>query len=345
MPDDVDAASDEALVAKIASGDEEALRLLHRRYAPVVFTIASRAVDRPTAEEITQDVFVTLWTKHATFDAKRGTLTNWLCQIARNRAANARRHGKSRRSDDHDGEDALTQIEGDDVSPDEAQWTAQRKEALRRAIETLPSVERTALTLAFFDELSHEQIAATLKTPVGTTKTRIRGAIKRLMPLLLGLAVLGVAVDITVHFEKQKSRSDRALKMVTASDVVPLHLVPPGAPASPPPLVHGGYRGRAGSDDGVLTTSALPTPEAGYEYEAWLRHGDRWIWLGNVTPKSDGTSLLVAEDPSLATAPDEIRVTVETDTGARPSRRAALHEGGAPNGPTVLAWPPTPSPP
>jgi RNA polymerase sigma factor (sigma-70 family) len=342
MPDDVDADSDEGLVAKIASGDEEALRLLHRRYAPVVFTIASRAVDRSTAEEITQDVFITLWTKHATFDATRGTLKNWLCQIARNHAANARRHGKSRRSDDHDGDDALTKIVDDSTQADEAQWIAQRKEALRSAIATLPNVERTALTLAFFDELSHEQIAATLKTPVGTTKTRIRGAIKRLMPLLIGLAVLGVVVDITVHFETQKSRSDRALKMVTASDVVPLHLVPPGAPTSPPPIVHGGYRGRVGSDDGVLTTTALPTPDAGYEYDGWLRHGDSWTWLGVVAPKSDGSSLLIAEDPSLATAPDEIRVTVETDTGARPSSRKAMHEGATPSGPIVLVWPPAP---
>ena len=329
MPDDAHNESDEALVAKLASGDEETLRALHRRYAPVVFTIASRLVDRPTAEEITQDVFVTLWTKHATFDASRGTLKNWLCQIARNRAANARRHGKSRHLDDRTNDDALTTIADDAASPDEAQWISQRKEALRRAIETLPSDQKTALTLAFFDELSHEQIAATLQTPVGTAKTRIRGAMKRLAPLLLGLVGIGLMVLIWRGDEEQL-RTDRALKMVTASDVVPLHLVPPGAPLSPPPAMHGGYRARAGVDLGVLTTSALPPANSGSEYDAWARHGEHWIWLGTVTPKSDGSSLLVAEDPSLTTAPDEIRVTLETKAGA------------APNDHVVIAWPPRP---
>jgi RNA polymerase sigma factor (sigma-70 family) len=285
----------------------------------LVFTIAARIVDRPSAEEITQDVFVTVWTKHQGFDGERGTLKNWLCQIARRKALNVRRKGKARDAQKHDGDEELAHVADEAEQPDEAQWLAQRRDALRGAIDKLPSDQRTALTLAFFDELSHEQIAATLKTPLGTTKTRIRVAMKRLAPALL--ALLG-ALLLFVHWrnsEREKSRVDRALQMVTSSDVVPLHLVPSGAAIADHPVIHGSYRGRAGVDVGVLTASALPRLTIGSEYDAWARHGEQWMLLGTLQVRDDGGALLVAEDPSLVAAADEIRVTKETKPGFLPS--------------------------
>lgn len=325
MPDDAQKIEDdETLVARISARDEDALRELHRRHAPVVFTIASRLVGRATAEEITQDVFVTLWTKSASFDASRGTLKNWLCQIARRKASNARRAGKARREDRHDHETALDHVADDSAQPDEAQWMAQRRDALRNALDALPSDQRTALTLAFFDELSHEQIAATLQTPLGTTKTRIRGAMKKLMPALLGLVTLTMLILLWKKSERDHTRTDRALQMVTSSDVVPLHLASPD-PSSP--KTHGSYRARAGVDLAVLTASALPTPQNGSETDAWIRHGTKWLFLGALQRRDDGGALLVAQDPSLVSAPDEIRVTTET------------HAADAPSGPIVIAWP------
>lgn len=84
-----------------------------------------------------------------------------------------------------------------------------KKNALRTALDALPSDQRAALTLAFFDELSHEQIAATLRTPLGTTKTRIRGAMKRLMPALLGLVTLA----LLFAFWKNRNAITRAPNM------------------------------------------------------------------------------------------------------------------------------------
>ncbi|MEO7110841.1 MAG: sigma-70 family RNA polymerase sigma factor [Polyangiaceae bacterium] len=323
-------ADDNLLITRIIARDEAALRVLHTRYAPLIFTIAARIVDRASAEEIAQDVFVTLWTKHEQFDAARGSLKNWLCQIARRQALNVRRKGKARDAQNHDGDEALTHVADDAEQPDETQWLAQRRHALRAAIDQLPTHERTALTLAFFDELSHEQIAATLKTPLGTTKTRIRVAMKRLAPALL--ALLG-AVLLFLYWrksERTQARTDRALQMVTASDVVPLHLVPPGSAIADHPQIHGSYRGRPGVDVGVLTATMLPALAAGNEYDAWLRQGEHWILLGTLQPREDGRALLVADDPALETAPDEVRVTSES------------HAGPAPSGSIVIAWPPTP---
>ncbi|HEX4627655.1 MAG TPA: sigma factor, partial [Gemmatimonadales bacterium] len=79
---------DAELVARLGRGDERALRDLHRRYASLVFTVAARTVDAAGAEEVVQDVFMTLWRKPETFDPTRGALKTWLCQVTRRRALN-----------------------------------------------------------------------------------------------------------------------------------------------------------------------------------------------------------------------------------------------------------------
>ena len=160
---------DEELIARLGRGDEDALRSLHHRYAALVFTVAARLVDGTTAEEVVQDVFVTLWRKHETFDAGRGTFKSWIIQIARRRALNElrRKHGRGQHSDE-----ALAQLSDDAVEPDEASWLAHRRTVIQAAVDALPEAQRQALSLAFFDELTHEQIASVLHTPVGTTKTR-----------------------------------------------------------------------------------------------------------------------------------------------------------------------------
>src|SRR5678815_2580261 len=80
--------ADEELVRKLGSGGEDALRVLHQRYAALVFTVATRFVDTATAEDVVQDVFLSIWKKHRTFDPARGSFKNWVVQIARHRALN-----------------------------------------------------------------------------------------------------------------------------------------------------------------------------------------------------------------------------------------------------------------
>lgn len=313
--------TDEALVAKLAQQDEAALRELHHRYAALVFTVAARFVGSETAEEIVQDVFVTLWTKHASFDPARGAFKPWLLQITRRRALNAIRGTKAEGSHD---EGELDRLVADTVAPDEARWIAHRQAVIRAAVDALPEAQRKALSLAFFDELTHEQIARILGAPVGTIKTRIRTGLKRLAPVLL-VALAAIAVALVVRRrEERAARNEAALRMVTASDVVPRRLGPgPTAPAE----AHGNYRTRPGASVAVLTTSSLPLPDAGQTYVAWAHAPDGWYRLGTVVVESDGRSLLVSEVQPSAARPDRLLVTRETND-----------TGNAPVGPVMLEW-------
>src|SRR5579859_6184877 len=296
--------TDEGLVARMCTGDEDALRTLHQRYAALVYTVAARFVDAAAAEEVVQDVFVALWRKGETFDPARGAFKSWLVQIVRRRAINEIRRAKSRGGDRANGDETLAQLPDDAISADEAQWLAHRRQVLRAAVDALPAPQRQAVSLAFFDELTHEQIASVMGTPVGTTKTRIRLALKRLAPVLIAAFAAAAILAFVRTRDQRAARTEQALRMVTASDVVPLRLGAvagvPGVPAD----AHGSYRARPGAGVAVFTTSHLPALGAHEAYVAWI-HGPRgWRVLGNVVVESDGRSLLVSEVDAAEVTPD-----------------------------------------
>jgi RNA polymerase sigma factor (sigma-70 family) len=313
--------TDESLVARLGQANEGALRELHRRHAPLVFTVAARVVGTSAAEEVVQDVFVTLWNKSTSFDPARGPFKPWIVQVTRRQALNRLRRIRGEGSHD---EQALEQLEADAVAPDEAHWLAYRQAAIRTAVSALPEPQRRALSLAFFDELTHEQVAKVLGTPTGTAKTRIRLALKRLAPVLLVMLGATLVVVLMRRREERAARNEEALRMVTASDVVPLRLAPaPSAPLD----AHGGYRARSGARVAVLTTSHLPALVDGQTYVAWARRAGSWERLGSVDIESDGRSLLVRNVDPRAALPDELRVT-----------REPVASGDAPRGPAVLVW-------
>jgi RNA polymerase sigma-70 factor (ECF subfamily) len=320
-PRDLRDESDEALVARLGRRDDGALRELHVRYAPLVFTVAARFVGTANAEEVVQDVFVTLWEKHASFDPGRGAFRPWLVQVARRRALNGLRRTKGAETRDPE---CFEEMEGDFVGPDEATWLAHRRAVVRAAVDALPEAQRRALSLAFFDELTHEQVAEVLGTRLGTTKTRIRIALKRLAPALL-VALAVVLAVFALRDRDERAAHEEALRMVTASDVVSMRLAPgPEAPAE----AHGTYRTRPGARVAVLTTSQLPAVSGKETYVAWAHDLHGWRRLGPVVVESDGRSLLVVQLRPGEATPDELRVT---RTGPSP--------GEAPSGPTLLAWP------
>jgi RNA polymerase sigma-70 factor (ECF subfamily) len=324
--------SDEAVVARLAHRDENALRELHRRYAALVFSVAMRFVGAASAEEVVQDVFVILWSKHGSFDPTRGPFKPWLMQIARRQSLNRLRSAKALGSLEGD---AVDELASDDALPDESQWRSHRQEVIRAAVDALPEAQRQALSLAFFEELTHEQIAKVLGTPVGTAKTRIRLAMKRLAPALLltlGATVLLILVRRrdAEQRDEDAAQSKDALKMVTASDVVPVYLAPtPDAPAE----AHGNYRARSGASVAVLTTNHLPALSAPEAYVAWARGASGWRRLGPVAIDADGRSLLVTPVDPRQAAPLEIVVTRENGAS-----------GDAPHGPALLRWEPSAAP-
>lgn len=174
VPEPVD---DALLVSRVESGDADALRELYDRYGSIVFGMTYRLLgDRHAAEECTQDVFVCVWRTARSYEPTRARVSTWLLTIARNRAIDATRRRAARPVDPH--EDVWTV----DESPDTADLVTSTDEASRvaAALAELPDAQREALSLAYFEGLSHAEIAERLRVPVGTVKGRIRLALDRL---------------------------------------------------------------------------------------------------------------------------------------------------------------------
>jgi RNA polymerase sigma-70 factor (ECF subfamily) len=186
---------DEELVRRIADGRHDALDPLQERYRPVLTSLAARQLDHPSAEEIVQDVFLSVWQHARTFDPHRGSFRPWVFQIARRRIINELRSRRSRPQLEADPEGVLLDGLSDDA-PGMAEQMAgdERRSAVRGALQVLPQPQREAVALAFLEELTHAEVANALRVPLGTTKTRIRSG---LLKLRVELTSLGVAVLLT----------------------------------------------------------------------------------------------------------------------------------------------------
>ncbi len=317
---------DEELMRRLAAGNAEALGPLHGRYAGIVYGMAVRSLGPSAAEEVVQEVFLTIWRKASTFDPSRGEFRHWLLRIARNRVRNEVRD-RSRRPTTApliDGDIAVD----DGPEPDESLWAAHRREVLVRAIEALPPRQGQALRLAYLQELTHEQVAATLSLPLGTAKSRIQSGLQSLRWRLAAVAFLGLVVAglAGLAYERASAyrREERALGLVTSSDIMPIRLSPaPGLD----PATHGSYRGRPGTATVVMTFTAFPPAPPGRSYRVWFARTGRWALIGTVRPDASGRHLLVLEGPEFATPPESLRVTLEPPAATEPT------------GPTIVSWP------
>jgi RNA polymerase sigma-70 factor, ECF subfamily len=331
-PDEV---SDVELVRQLASGGQEALGPLYARYAPLVFGVAAHSLDTAAAEEIVQDVFLAIWRKAESFDPEQGAFRAWLLQLVHWRVLNElrRRNRRPRVEADEDGLESLP----DQLEPDPAERLSheERRKVIRSAMDSLPPKQRQAVALAFFGELTHEQVARTLDLPLGTAKTRIRSGLHglrlHLAPIAATLVVVaGVLAAGLKAWQTQVllDRDERALGLASASDIERRHLSPvmAGLPAD----AHGSYQTRAGAGLAIVTTSDLPTAPTGQHYVVWVQQEGAWIALGEVTPDASASGRLIAEDQRLASGgPSLVEVTLE-----------ATNSPNQPSGPVVLAWTP-----
>jgi RNA polymerase sigma-70 factor (ECF subfamily) len=323
--------SDEELMSQLAAGRQEALGPLHGRYASLVYNVAAQSIDRAAAEEIVQEVFVAVWRRADTFDPARGTFRAWVLRIAHLRTLNElRRRGRRIKVEpDPEGLRVRSVPESGPGPPEEA-WRDHRRAIVRKAVAALPPPQRQALSLAFLEDLTHEQIAEFLSLPLGTTKSRIRAGLQALrvhLAPLLGAGLLVVGLAAIFHLHERSRLHYEALRLVTSSDVVPRRM----ASTSGPPVereTHGNYRGRPGIPVAVLTFSHLAPAPSGRAYEVWGEFGGRWVHLGTAYPKDDGSDMLIAEGPYLKSPPTALKVTLEAAGTPR-----------ALNGPTVIAWP------
>src|SRR5271154_995662 len=169
-------ASDAALIARIVQRDETALAALYDRYSGMLSSVLNRILrDQQAAEEILQDIFYQLWRNAAQFDPSRGSLPGWLLVIARNRAIS-----KLRRHNPASGEELL---ENTVVLPTNLENTIAQQQLIGKvkgALDGLPKEQRAAIELAYFEGLTHSEIAARTGDPLGTVKTRLRSAVETL---------------------------------------------------------------------------------------------------------------------------------------------------------------------
>ncbi len=163
--------SEAELLNRIRSGDEAAMAELYDRFAPVVYSAALRVMgEPPAAEDVLQEVFIQLWRNPSAFDANRGSLAAWLAVIARHRAIDHRR----KRRPETDFEEVVLAV---DPQLDDEAARAEAIGRIRAVIDGMPDEQRAAVELAFFEGLTHTEIAAQTGEPLGTIKTRIRSAL------------------------------------------------------------------------------------------------------------------------------------------------------------------------
>ena len=177
---------DETLLNLIARSQENALSALYDRYCRLVYSVALNAIADPArAEEITQDVFVRVWERAETYRSEQGRVATWLTSIARNRAIDVYRGSRVRRENLQISWEIAENM--DPPAPNNVEVEAdlaQRQRQVRWAVAQLPEEQKQALGLAFFQGLSHLEVANALGEPLGTVKTRIRLGMQKLRSLL-----------------------------------------------------------------------------------------------------------------------------------------------------------------
>lgn len=178
--------SDEALILLMARAQPQALQELYERYNRLVFSLALGLVgDRALAEEITLDVFTKIWEKVETYRPDRANVRSWITTITRNQAIDMLRRRRVRLDGHQIGWEQFSSVPSANHSNlEEATELSLRRERVRAAVWQLPPDQQQALALAYFKGYSHRQIAEALGQPLGTVKTRLRLALRKLRQLL-----------------------------------------------------------------------------------------------------------------------------------------------------------------
>lgn len=166
------------LLRRIQANDEDALVELHAQYANLVYSVAYRVLNDPmAAEEVTQDTFMRLWDKSHTFDPQKGNFVVWLLTITRRLAIDVLRQRKRQEpSNEMIFIDENPQLWENVLSS----GGSDMRRTVLLVMQQLPPEQSSVINLAYFQGMSHSDIAAYLKLPLGTVKTRIRQGMQKL---------------------------------------------------------------------------------------------------------------------------------------------------------------------
>jgi RNA polymerase sigma-70 factor (ECF subfamily) len=178
--------SEADLLARVAGGDEQALAALYDRMSSLAYGLAFRILGgADAAEDVVQDAFLRIWHRADRYEPGRGAARPWVLRVVRNvaidrlRTADARSRAETKSQTDV----ALTPVP---EQPDDAASRSERSRTLRQALAELPPEQRRAIEIAYFEGLSHSEIAERERMPLGTVKTRIRDGVLRLKEKFVG---------------------------------------------------------------------------------------------------------------------------------------------------------------
>jgi RNA polymerase sigma-70 factor (ECF subfamily) len=173
--------SDEALVALVARGDEDALADLYDRIGRVAYGLALRVLrDDRLAEDAVQDGFLAVWRTAAAFRPERAKASTWVLTLVHRRAVDLVRREERRRTDPLDEGAGAGEAEG----AEEAAWLRFERERVQSALKQLPDNQREALELAYYGGFSQSELAERLGVPLGTIKSRMFAGLAALRELL-----------------------------------------------------------------------------------------------------------------------------------------------------------------
>ncbi len=175
---------DVQLLAFIARGETWALSEIYERYTRLVFSFALKILnDRPSAEEIVQQVFIKVWRSARDYRVERGTFSTWVLSITHHQCIDELRRRRVRPFTQRGDEELPYELASDDDPAQAAQFTFERAH-VREALQQIPAEQRIVIELAFWGGLSQREIAVYCHTPLGTVKTRSRIGRQKLKQLL-----------------------------------------------------------------------------------------------------------------------------------------------------------------
>lgn len=177
---------DPKLLARVVKGDQQAFSQLYDQSSTLLYTMAFRILgQREEAAELLQEVYLEVWRKVARYDVGRGTPVAWLITLTRSRAIDRLRARAARAhvTESLDGNSAL-QVADRQPGPFEAQADLELRQLVGGALGTLPPAQQQAIELAYYEGLTHMEIAARLNQPLGTVKTRIKLGMSKLREML-----------------------------------------------------------------------------------------------------------------------------------------------------------------
>lgn len=183
---DPEGPDDRQLLQRIVAQDRDALDILYGRYATPVYSLALHMLKQPPlAEEVTQDVFLNIWLKAASFNSDRGQPRSWIMSVAHHRVIDVvRSRRRTTTMTDPDGYETLERIPAGGASVESQVQQNLDRERIMRALATLPESQKEVILLAYYEGFSQSEMAERLGLPLGTIKTRVRLAMQKLRAVL-----------------------------------------------------------------------------------------------------------------------------------------------------------------